>query len=57
MEMQDSKGYKEAETRNQLMKRESKGSLGLKKKLKLSEIKQRYKVKRKRLETVIEELK
>ena len=40
-----------------LLEREVKGELGLKKKHKLSEFNERYRVKRKRLKTVIEELK
>ena len=39
------------------MGRESKKGLGLKKKRKLSELNERYRVKRKGLKTVIEELK
>ena len=39
------------------MEREVKGELGLKKRRKVSELNKKYRVKRKRLKTVIEELK
>ena len=51
------KSTSEAETRNRLSGRGAKGDVGLKKKSKLSELNERYRVERRRLKTVIEEVK
>ena len=50
-------GYIETETRGQLSGKGIKGELGLKKNRKLSELNERYRLKRKRLKAVIGKLK
>ena len=57
MEMQNEGDIKKLKQDIKLLTRDSKGELGLKKKQKMEELYEKYRVKRKGLKTVIEELK